>query len=410
MSDNATATMQDDTTTTDGDSRTVEQAIRDEMNGEIQAATVGQIVESESATGEPTVYLTVVRHAEMGDLTGNVQHTAPVVDVRTVIVDLASETVTVSDNGLWVRSNGRGLDALQRVLAASRQPDFATVESESGDPDLVLNRTVSADAEYAQDRSRMKSVNGISPSRSWGFGGGAPPEVETTAERIRDAGGNPADHMSRLRWGRKDPMDRQARPVSELTGNYGVEIQARASGLIGVDIDDPSETTPRLDGLHTFEVSSPHGSDEQKHAYLWCNQKRRVAEELGGWAIQGVSWGDLWIGDRYLVGAGSQLGEFGCTAGDHEPEQPGGCRECESETGGFYEVINDQPIQTVSADWVLAMVKKSDGWQIHRSANSPEQPEGNADDVIQCDSCGAWIHEEASKSAGAITICAGGCQ
>lgn len=378
---------------------------------------------------DDTVYCVVSVSTTADRVDGAPDHEFPVLDVRTVVVDFAQDAVNVSDNGLWVPHETEVVECLTRLLARSRTDlDGGTDEDaaplltsavDDVDPSLLLDREVEVDDDVGgQAINQMERHGGIDPARSWGYGAGPPPEVTDVVRRLVDAGLDPSDHLSRLRWGKKEPMDRKPRRVEQLTGNYGIELQSRESGLVAIDVDYPEEfPEDALAALpDTFEVSSPHGDDSRRHVVFQCDEKDRIAEEVGAWAIQALAWGDLWIGDRYLVGPGSQLSEFGCDNGEHVRGEAGGCAACEDPERGFYRVVNDAPIASVDAEDILALVEASDVEGEPRNGRADPDPPGAEEDVdpTECVNCGA-VHDDAEAlkvldvKGSTRRICRGGC-
>jgi hypothetical protein len=394
------------------DNSTVRGRIADELDGRIHGISV-------TARRGSTHYV-VVAHSTSG-------RGGDRLSLTTVVVDLESEAVRPTDNSMWVPRESPALDALTSVLARSTtdvtngdHDDAPPLETGRGDVEALLDTEVadqSDDASAGQHVDKMKRHTGIDPARNWGYGAGPPPEVETVVARLEAAGLDPSEHLTRLVWGKKEPMDRVPRPVEELTGNYGIELLPRASGLVAIDVDYPAAFPDDVDLPETFEVSSPHGDDTQRHILLRCDEKEALAEEIGAWAVQAVDWGDLWIGDRFLVGPGSQLSEYGCDSGDHDRGEKGGCEACEDESAGFYRVVNDAPIATVDPDAITALLDASDGYELRNGPADNQPPvsdDEDADDGLTCDNCGAsHANDEMLKelTVGDSTrrICRGGC-
>jgi len=410
--------------------RTVREQVHDAL-GEVEtmhAVSMTKRVES-------TIYLVAAYDTTMQHVETAPDAEVPILDIRTVVVDLDDETVTATDNGLWVPRDAEGVQNLVRAVARSQSgisgaideqvpPAQNGLDDDDLDLDLLLSRTMSDRSGQRVDR--MRNDPGIDPGRTWGYGGGPPPEIETLIERLREAGLEPSEHVTRLEWGKKEPLDRKPRPVDELLGNYGVELLPRDSGLVALDVDYP-EHFPDAELPETLEITSPHGSDERRHIVLRCDDKRAIAEELGAWAVQAVDWGDLWIGDRYLVGPGSQLSAFGCDDGEHDRDEPGGCDRCSDPDGGYYRVQHDAAIATVEPDEILSLVEDSSGWQPREAA--PEAPgdhddhaleadggdgdDADADDGETCDKCGAVRSSDDLKrleiGSAVRHICRGGC-
>jgi hypothetical protein len=369
------------------ETRTVREAIEETLDAdEIHGLAV-------TSKRDETVYLVVSQSTTWGE------HEMPVLDLRTVVVDLESESVSVSDNGMWVPRDSDVSLSLTRLLGRTTT-DLSTDEDlgepatlgavDDLEPEWVLEREVPVDSDDVdgQHVDKMRDHAGIDPSRDWGYGAGPPPEVSIVVGRLEEAGLDPSEHLSRLVWGKKEPMDRVTRPVSELVGNYGIELQPRDSGLVALDVDYPEEFDADDDLPETLEVSSPHGTDDQRHIILRCDDKERLADELGAWAVQSVGWGDLWVGDRYVVGPGSQLSEFGCDQDPHDRGERGGCEACEDPEAGRYRIVDDAPIAKVEPETVLDLVDQDDGEPRDRPVD-PDVPGDDDEDVAECGNCGA---------------------
>ena len=400
---------------TETETETVRRLLSEQINGDLHGLAITR------QQGE-TTYCVVSRSTTWDQIDESVDMDIPVTDIRTVVVDEDSETVKLSDNGLWIPGDTDVSESLTRLLSrttsdkrGSTDGSPLTLSAVDGlDAESLLSKQFERETvESGQHVDKMDSHGGIDPSRPWGYGGGPPPEVSKAVERLQEAGLDPEDHLSRLVWGKKEPMDRQPRPVEELTGNYGIELQPRDSGLIAIDVDYPDEF-PDSELPETFEVSSPHGDDRRRHIVFRCDDKERLADEIGAWAVQGVDWGDLWVGDRYLVGPGSQLSEFGCDNGDHDRGERGGCEACEDPAGGHYRVISDKPIATVSADRILSLLDESGFANAERrdgptDPDPPERDDERDDGLPTCDNCGAARDPEDLTELATVTVCRGEC-
>ena len=409
------------------ETHSVAEAIREEVEGTIHGLAV-------TRRQEETAYLVMARSTTW-DAIDEDRPDIPVTDLRTVVVDLDAEHVRVSDNGIWFPRDSDVTQSVTEVMARTTTDHKRGADPEEGpalrsgvdstDAERLLGREIEVeqDSVEGQHVDKMESHGGIDPARSWGYGAGPPEEVDYTAARLEEAGLDPSEHLSRLVWGKKEPMDRRGRPVEELTGNYGIELLPRESGLIAIDVDYP-EHFPQSELPETLEVSSPHGDDDRRHILLRCDDKEALAEEVGAWAVQRVDWGDLWIGDRYLVGPGSQLSEFGCDTDGYTRGERGGCESCEDTDGGFYRVVSDAPIATVSSDRVLALLEESSGYTLRNGPADPDPPESDdGDDVeeveeddrlLRCDSCGERREPEEVETLAVgddeRVICSGGCE
>jgi hypothetical protein len=357
----------------------------------------------------------------------------PILDLRTIVVDFDEDSLTVSDNGLWVPHDQDVAEGLTQMLgrtvsdlSSATRPDVGPVlrsAADDVDVELLLEREIAPEIPTVDGQAvdKMQRHTGIDPARSWGYGAGPPPEVDHVVELLEDADLDPADHLSRLVWGKKEPMDRVGRPVDELTGNYGVELQPRDYGLIAIDVDYPEEFPEEFELPETLEVSSPHGDDSRRHILLKCSDKGAIAEEIQAWAVQSTPWGDLWIGDRYVVGPGSQLSEYGCDDGEHIRGEAGGCEDCEDPESGVYRIVNDAPIADVDADTILDLLDSSPGYELRDGPADPDPPEPDEADVddeetgTTCDNCGAEHEDEETLKelpvgGSARVICRGGCE
>ena len=411
---------------TEPETETVRERLADEVAGDLHGLAVTR------REDDGTTHC-VISRSTTWDVLDDDRPDIPVLDVRSVVVDLAQDNVRVHDNGIWVPRESVVSETMTRLLARTTT-DLSGGSDSDADPALLsavdgveagdlLDCEIETETEGVdgQHVDKMESHGGIDPTRSWGYGAGPPSEVDDVADRLTEASLDPEDHLSRLVWGKKEPMDRVTRPVSELTGNYGIELQPRDSGLIALDVDYP-EHFPAAELPETLEVSSPHGTDDRRHILLRCDDKSQIAEELGAWAIQSVDWGDLWIGDRYLVGPGSQLSEFGCDTDGYTRGERGGCSACSDPESGTYRVVADNPIATVSADRILSLIEDS-GMGDSLARNRPQDPDPPESDDDQddetdrelptCDQCGASRDQNGLKtlSLGGSDrhICRGGC-
>jgi hypothetical protein len=420
----------------ENDRETVAQALADELGDADRLR--GVLIHKQD---EQTVTGVILRETSYGEIADNGSEWT-VIDLRTLIVDTKRGNCTLTDNGLWLPYSRENYRALTKMVASGNNAQ----DSEGYDPlmqstidgldtDTLFRAKMSNTA--AQHVDKMERHRGIDPSRDWGYGGGAPPEVEKTAERLREAGLEPSEHLSRLRWGQKEPMDREPRPIDDLTGNYGIELLPRDSGLIALDIDYPDkfpkEVGERLP--ETLAVSSPHGDDRRRHLIYRCHEKKKLADLIGAWASQAVAWGDLWLGDRYLVGPGSQLGQYGCDNG-FDRDSPECCEACGDPDRGYYRIVADRPIATVTADDILdlAQPQGSDGAdrdepaRVRGAGDDPGDGPGDGEPAadgdesggegdesggVRCDKCGELRPESGVKEVPTPHetryICRGGC-
>jgi hypothetical protein len=354
----------------------------------------------------------------------------PVLVYQNLTFDTDEETVALGDL-IWLPQDadvaGAMGDMSRRaradMLSSSPVEEPLCVDADDEvDVEALMDRSVEVPDEdrATQDNDKMRSHPGISPERSWGYGGGPPPEIERVVDRLAGAGLDPEEHLFRLTFGKKEPFDTvdksQSPPsrghsVDELAGNYGIDCLSRDVGLVCVDVDYPEEF-PDEELPDTFSVSSPHGDDSQRHLLFLCDEKEELRDEIGAWSTQAPEWGDLWAGaNRYVVGPGCQLSEYGCNEGEHEAGERGACERCESEDGGYYEIVNDAPIMAVSAERLASLVP--DDEETEEAGNPVSTGSDAPEGCVVADCCGAAYHKdgegEAFMRAGNRIVCLGGC-
>lgn len=348
---NNTETNADDLGDID-DSETVYERLIDEVDPD---ELHGILLNRRKSPDEPVYYLIVAQSTR--------QFGGPVLDLRTVIVDLEADTVKVGDNGLWVPRESDVLDGLTRLVARSttdvssadkdREPLMLSGSDES--IDSVLSEPI------ATDDYEPQSGYGV----DWGNGQGPPPEVHQLDERLREAGVR-TDRYSRLDFGSKSPWERYAdRPADELLGNYGVET-LEGDDLIVVDVDDPDDA-PLEELPKTYSVSSPHGDDRRAHHFYVVEDSELVTQHFGSSAVK-PGWGDVWVSGEYVVGPGCVLD--GC---DKE-----GCQTCADRDGGRYDVLSDVPIAEMTSDDLIDLLE--DSW-CHESPNTDDEPDDRDLDI-----------------------------
>ncbi|ELY85045.1 hypothetical protein [Natrinema gari] len=362
-----------------------------------------------------TIYAVVARSTTWDQIDDGPDLDIPILDLRTVVADFEADSLKLTGNGLAVPHESGVADVLTQLLArsttnlnrgsAADASPLLVSATDDVDPQLLLEREITDRGDDGQDMGRMKREPGIDPSREWGYGAGPPPEIQRLIDRFEEIGRDPNDIFIRLRFGKKNPYDspREPVPVSELKGNYGVEFAERNEGLLALDLDYPDEfPEDEIEIPETFEVTSPHGDDSQRHIYLYCENKEKIADRLGGaWGTQALSWGDLWVGTRYVVGPGSQLSEYGCDTGDHTAGEPGGCELCCDPERGTYRIVNDTTIATVDAETIIDLIDQdladvdepvddTAGDEISVKDDLPE-------DHVRCNGCGEAIKESEAK-------------
>ena len=266
----------------------------------------------------------------------------PVLDLRTVVVDLPDETVRVTDNNLWVPRDRDVAGGLAQLLARSQADLAGSVDADA--PPLVETASEDVDAVDLLDREVADDYE-PPEQREWGFGEGPPPEIDNLDKRLRDAGIDVSERYNMLEFGDKAPFNHDLWARDDLAGNYGVYATSE-DPLVLLDVDDPDALDQDLP--ETFAVSSPHGSDDRAHHYYAVENFEQVVGEFGKRNF-GPSWGEIRTSNQYVVGPGSQLD--GC--------RKGGCRDCSRPDGGRYEIVADVEIETVGADWLIDLLDAS---------------------------------------------------
>lgn len=328
-----------------------------------------------------------------------------VIDLRTVVVDLAEENVRRTDNGMWIPYDEDAVLAVLRGLSRTHT-DVRETDGEAREP-LALS-AVAADAEEVLS-TPVEDEEDHDPDgwgEEYGNGAGEPPQVHDLVDRLREADLR-VDRFSRLDFESKTPWERYAeRTADELLGNYGVETLEEGS-LVVLDVDYP-EDAPDLP--ETYAVSSPNGSDERAHHYYRLPEdvdKHGLFDYYGSWALK-PSWGDVWIAGEYVVGPGSRA------------------------DGGSYDVVADRPIETIEAAELMDLVPRSvdgdeDATGVEEETETEtdvEDDRAGADDAVdddragedadetdgvECDACGEVVdREEATlddRGDGPVYVC-----
>jgi len=263
----------------------------------------------------------------------------PVLDLRTVVVDLPDETVRVTDNNLWVPQDSDVAGGLARLLARTQGDLSGSVDADA-DP-LTHSSAEDVDVEDLLDREVADDYE-PPETREWGFGEGPPPQIDVLDRRLDAAGISTDERYNMLEFGDKAPFNHDLWARDDLAGNYGVYATSD-DALVLVDVDNPDALDQDLP--ETFAVSSPHGSEERAHHYYHVGDLDAVREALGKWNF-GPTWGDVRTQNQYVVGPGSQLD--GC--------RKSGCSTCSRPDGGYYGIVEDREIAQVSAEWLVDLL------------------------------------------------------
>lgn len=415
-----------------------ETTVGDAIYNELEPETVHAINVTKET--DSTTYMVVVSERPVGDVS-DVDGDWIVIDQRTVVYDHDTSEVVVTDNGMWTPATKSNLGNLCSSLARSQSAAGGNDSDEkmlkqsavnSTDAGVVLTQPAgSGGGGGGRDVDRMRREPGIDPSREWGYGGGPPEAAHDVADALDAVGLDPSDHLIRCKFGKKEPhgAERKGRPVDDLAGNYGIEPNKQQSGLVNIDVDYPDELPDEIaDQLpETMRVSSPHGDDERCHRLYYCENKQQVAEHVGStdtptWMVQGLPWGDLWIGEPYLVGAGSQLSAYGCDSNGHDVGDEGACSVCSDPNGGYYELVNDPEIAEIESDLLIDLLDATDDDPNdvtdddrpddteQETADRPDEIDG---DAVKCDNCGNWVAEDevtvVEVAGREVATCSGGC-
>lgn len=189
-----------------------------------------------------------------------------------------------------------------------------------------------------------------------------PEQRERFAQRLREAGLDTQRFIQVHDGEKRSTNHTQYEPDdARIKGNYGVYPGEGAgdSGegfLVNVDIDDyeTDETDESLEAIlslpETLTVASPHtdGDTGGHRFYKVTGDLLERIEEIAGPGTTNLklSWGEIRSDNQYVVGPGSQL--HGC--------DKDWCDECAEHDGGYYDISNDVPIATVTADDLIDAV------------------------------------------------------
>lgn len=166
--------------------------------------------------------------------------------------------------------------------------------------------------------------------------------------------------------------------------NYGVYADSNGP-LVVLDIDDyrdddiKSGMKALFDLPATFETGSPHGGTHRFYL-VGCDSDRPAAEVLDselGTQNPTPSWGEVQAANKYVVGAGSQLDE--CSKD--------WCDGCDDPDGGRYEVQNNQPVATVSAETLVGVLAADP--DVGRDSNPDSAAERDETPTLRSDNSGS---------------------
>ena len=173
---------------------------------------------------------------------------------------------------------------------------------------------------------------------------------EIVTRRLEEAG-LATDRFVTVKDGEKMCLDHDSRwgDAEAVRGtNYGIYADGDDQ-LFVLDVDDhdgdgeevSSEALTALLSLgETLQQESPHRGDHRLYRLAGDTPVAEVLRDRLGTKNPVPSWGEVQAGNKYVVGAGSQLD--GC--------DKDWCDRCATAEGGRYEVKNDAPVATVTAD------------------------------------------------------------
>jgi hypothetical protein len=319
------------------------------------------------------------------------QHTgAQALDLRTCVVDLDDESVSILDNGLWVPLDSdvsRSLtDVLVETTAQLRGNGSETPAVESAVDDFDVEELLGTPVSEGRGGTSDEDVD------DWET---PPDEIWMLRERFEDAGIPTEDRFVMLNFGGKFPFgdEHHLGDASDMKAQYGVYSHAD-DPLVILDVDDLEGAEGDVDRLpETLRVSSPHGPDDRAHHYLRLDDAddvERLREEFGKLNPH-PHWGEIRVDAGYVVGPGSQLD--GCDKDDCTGDPP-----CSDPDGGRYEIIDDREIATVDVETLIDMLRDSHGVAGEESDEDDEETVDRAEDDRSDDSDHEAAHDAAVDS------------
>jgi hypothetical protein len=190
---------------------------------------------------------------------------------------------------------------------------------------------------------------------------------ERVAERVAesDLRGGPFYHP--VRDGSKRSTVDHSDPANlreEIpSGNYGI-CASLADTLVLIDIDDHKDGYD-ADALayarehlpETLTFSSAHDGEGRLYHVPVDDEGRmpvkRLKDEFGKANVSAVTWGEIRAENQYIVSAGSQLDDDGCTKDD--------CTSCAEPDGGRYTIAADAPIATLDPAELVDVLREDRG-------------------------------------------------
>lgn len=348
---------------------------------------------------------------------------------RTVVVDLADQSVRLTDNALWVPADTGRSEALLSGLARATSDLSGSVGADA--PPLAQSAVEGVDAEdvlatEVRDEPPAPGTEGSDVQ-------GRPDALTLLDRRLREAGVSVSERYLMLDFYAKAPFKDHSLRVSEdsVKGNYGV-YTTKDDPLVIVDVDRPDDVPSGM-LPPTFTTTSPHGPASRCHRYYVVPDIEAVQERFGVWNPD-PGWGEIQVSNKYVLGPGCQLDAEGCDTGEYEPGEPEGCDRCSDPDGGFYAVVDNREVATLPAEDLIELVEESGGHNPTSDAGSSgdaeaaqsdaerEEPEpdregtepGDADETVRCCRCDREIAESAAEEVArdgdrVAYGCRGGC-
>lgn len=197
-------------------------------------------------------------------------------------------------------------------------------KKESSGRDTTAAEISPCQSSFMPDNGPATRNDSIASNNTSGTTPNATPTRQIVAERLREAG-IAEDRFIQLQDGSKSPIDHTQHKPQVIDGNYGVYA---GRGLVLLDLDTYDGGCPKwVNQLpRTFTVRTPHGGE---HRYFTVESAIANAEFDGG---------SIRAENQYVVGPGSDLDS--CNKDWHD---------CSQDGEGYYTVLHDRPIASVSA-------------------------------------------------------------
>lgn len=201
-------------------------------------------------------------------------------------------------------------------------------------------------------------------------------QAEELAHWLHEVGLNTEQFID-VHDGGKGSTDHTRGSPEAVSGNYGIYA---GDGLVIVDVDDydaetDDEALAAVNELpETLTAETPH-TDGRTGGHRFYAVAPGEEFETAGEALEAVtgntksaspSWGDLKVGNGYVVGPGSSLSVDGCDVpwcDDCDGCDKDWCEECATPDGGRYSIAADRPIATITADDLADLLRADPQYQ-----------------------------------------------